>query len=260
VFALTCNLVFLKIGAHVVLVANPRDLPDFIHTLKKTPMTAMIGVNTLYRALLDAPGFADVDLHRLKLAVGRRHGRAARGGAALEGGDRRAADRRLRPHRDLAGGDRQPLDIEDWSGNIGMPLPEHRGRRARRRRPRTAAGRGGRDLRARPAGHAGLLEPPRRDRRGLHRRRLAAHRRHGLMDERGCLRITDRKKDMIIVSGFKVFPNEVEDVVGDAPRRARVGRRRRARREDRRGRQAGAGAQGPGADERRPDRALPRST
>ena len=67
VYALSSSLVFLKIGAHTILITNPRDMPAFLHELKRYPFTAMIGVNTLYRALLDEPGFADVDTRSVKL-------------------------------------------------------------------------------------------------------------------------------------------------------------------------------------------------
>jgi long-chain acyl-CoA synthetase len=68
VYALSSSLVFMKIGALTILAANPRDVPAFIHDLKKQPFTAIIGVNTLYRALLDAPGAVEVDTRSLKLA------------------------------------------------------------------------------------------------------------------------------------------------------------------------------------------------
>jgi long-chain acyl-CoA synthetase len=66
VFALTASLVFFKIGAHAILITNPRYIPAFVHDLKKVPFTAIIGVNTLYRALLDAPEFAEVPTHHLR--------------------------------------------------------------------------------------------------------------------------------------------------------------------------------------------------
>ena len=86
VYALTSSLVFMKIGAHTVLVTNPRDMHAFIHDLKKYPFTAIIGVNTLYRALLDAPEFAEVDTRSPQARQRRRHGGAARGGRTLEAG------------------------------------------------------------------------------------------------------------------------------------------------------------------------------
>ncbi|MDD5326132.1 MAG: AMP-binding protein, partial [Polaromonas sp.] len=67
VYALTSSLVFLKLGAHTILVTNPRDMTAFIHDLSKYPFTTIIAVNTLYRALLDAPEFADVDTRALKM-------------------------------------------------------------------------------------------------------------------------------------------------------------------------------------------------
>ena len=84
VFALTGSLAFFSKGALAVLIANPRDLPAFIETLRQTGFTAIVGVNTLYRALLDAPGFAALDLKPAEARGGRRHGGPACGGPALE--------------------------------------------------------------------------------------------------------------------------------------------------------------------------------
>ena len=108
VYALTSSLVFFRKGAHTVLVTNPRDMHAFIHDLKQFPFTAIIGVNTLYRALLDAPGFTEVDTRQSQADQRRRHGRAAHRGRALEAGHRRADRGGLRADRDLSGGDLQP--------------------------------------------------------------------------------------------------------------------------------------------------------
>ena len=81
VYALTSNLVFMKLGAHSVLITNPRDMPAFIKTLKEHRFTAIIGVNTLYSALIDAPGFARGRRQPAQADLGRRHGGAARGRA-----------------------------------------------------------------------------------------------------------------------------------------------------------------------------------
>ena len=86
VYALTSSLVFMKIGAHTILITNPRDMPAFVHDLRKYPFTVMIGVNTLYRALLDAPGFARGRHLRPQDDQRRRHGGAARGRRTLEAG------------------------------------------------------------------------------------------------------------------------------------------------------------------------------
>jgi long-chain acyl-CoA synthetase len=212
VYALTCNLAYLKIGAHVVLITNPRDLPDFIHTLKKTPVTTMIGVNTLYRALLDAPGFADVDLHRLKVAsaggmavqhVVAERWKARTGVPLIEGYGLTETSPVVSSNR---------LDIEDWTGTIGMPLPN------------TEVAILDDDGRELPLGEVGELcvrgpqvmqgywQRPDETAKVFTADGWLRTGDMGWMDERGYIRITDRKKDMIIVSGFKVFPNEVENV------------------------------------------------
>jgi long-chain acyl-CoA synthetase len=213
VFALTANLVFMKIGAHVILITNPRDLPGFIKTLRHTPFTAMIGVNTLYNAMLNNPGFAEVPLRQLKLC--------AAGGMAVQ---RAVAERwKAATGVPIVEGygltETSPLaicnalNIKDWTGNIGVPIPS------------TEATILDDDGKAMPTGEVGEIcirgpqvmqgywnRPDETDKvftaDGWFRTGDM-----GLMDDKGCFRITDRKKDMIVVSGFKVFPNEIEDVV-----------------------------------------------
>ncbi len=133
VFALTCSLVYMKKGARIELITNPRDIPAFVATLKKVPFTTMIGVNTLFNALLNAPGFAELDLKRAEGRVGRRHGGAACGGRALEEDDRRAAGRRLRPDRDCTGGDLQPAQHRRLDRQHRRADPVDRGGDPRRR-------------------------------------------------------------------------------------------------------------------------------
>jgi len=222
VFALTASMVFFKIGTHIILITNPRDLPAFIHDLKKYPFTALIGVNTLYRALLDAPGFGEVDTSHLKVVVA--------GGMAVQ----RVVAERWKAVAGVPiiesygltetspGAISNPLNITDWTGTIGMPFPstlatvlgEHddvlpmgevgeicvKG-------PQVMSGYWGR-----PDETAKVFTPDGWLRTGD----------MGFMDERGYFRITDRKKDMIIVSGFKVFPNQVEDAVALHPGVAEV--------------------------------------
>ena len=123
VFALTCSLVYVKKGARIELITNPRDIPAFVATLKKVPFTTMIGVNTLFNALLNAPGFSELDLRRLKVA--------SAGGMAVQ---RAVAER----WKSMTGvplvegygltetapvAISNPLNIVDWTGNIGVPIP-----------------------------------------------------------------------------------------------------------------------------------------
>ena len=213
VFALTASLVFLRKGARTVLIANPRDLRGFVKTLREIPVTAMIGVNTLFRALLDAPGFDAVDLSRLKLAV-------AGGMAVQHAVAHRWKERTGVPLVEGYGltesspvAIANPLDIREWSGLIGVPIPS------------TEAVILDDDGKPQPTGEVGeiALRGPQIMRGYWNRPEDTAKvltadgwlrtGDMGVMDERGSIRITDRKKDMIIVSGFKVFPNEVEDVL-----------------------------------------------
>jgi long-chain acyl-CoA synthetase len=213
VFALTVNLVLMKIGAHIVLVTNPRDIPAFIDTLKKTPVTVMIGVNTLYNALLNAPGFSEVNLRKLKVA--------AAGGMAVQ----RAVAQRWKAATGVPLVEGygltetapiaicNPLNIEEWTGNIGVPIPsteaavlDDEGKPLPVGEVGEICIRGPQVMKGywnRPDETAKVFTPDGWFRTGD----------MGFMDANGSFKITDRKKDMIVVSGFKVFPNEVEDVV-----------------------------------------------
>jgi long-chain acyl-CoA synthetase len=217
VYALTTNLVFMKLGAHCLLVTNPRDMPAFLETLRKNRFTAIIGVNTLYGALIDAPGFAQVDVSHLKLisaggmAVQRvvaHKWKQATGLAIIEGyGLTETSPVALA----------NPLGIDEWTGTIGLPLPsteavimDEQGNLLPQGQVEEICIRGPQVMRGywnRPDETAKVMTGDGWLRTGD----------MGLMDERGWFRITDRKKDMIVVSGFKVFPNEVEDVVAMHP-------------------------------------------
>jgi long-chain acyl-CoA synthetase len=217
VYALTSNLVFMKIGARIVLVTNPRDMPAFIAVLKKERFTAMIGVNTLYAALLEAPAFKEVDLSNLKMT--------SAGGMAVQ---RVVAEHwKQRTGNPIIEGygltETSPvaisniLDIKDWTGTIGVPIPS------------TEAAILDDDGEAMGIGEVGeiCIRGPQVMKCYWNRPNETANvftadgwlrtGDMGFMDERGYFKITDRKKDMIIVSGFKVFPNEVEDVIAAHP-------------------------------------------
>ncbi|HEY0858006.1 MAG TPA: AMP-binding protein [Albitalea sp.] len=212
VFALTGSLSFFNLGAQAVLIPNPRDLPAFIKALKETRFSAIIGVNTLFRALLDAPAFAEVDLTHLKLAV-------AGGMAVQHVVAHRWKERAGVPLVEGYGltesapvAIANPITIPEWSGQIGVPLPS------------TEAAILDDDGKPLPLGEVGeiCLRGPQVMRGYWNRPEETAKvivggwlrtGDMGVMDESGSVRITDRKKDMIIVSGFKVFPNEIEDVL-----------------------------------------------
>ncbi|MEI8324532.1 MAG: AMP-binding protein [Betaproteobacteria bacterium] len=217
VYALTCSLVFMKIGAHNVLITNPRDMDAFIEELGKHRFTAMIGVNTLYRALLDAPGFARVDLHSLKIANA--------GGMAVQ----RIVAQRWKAVTGVPiveaygltetspGAISNPLSIEDWTGNIGMPIPSTQAAVLDEEGNETAIGEVGEICVRGPQVMAGYWNRPDETEKVFTSDGWLRTGDMGFMDERGHFKITDRKKDMIIVSGFKVFPNQIEDVVALHP-------------------------------------------
>jgi long-chain acyl-CoA synthetase len=217
VFALTGALSFFSTGTLTVLVANPRDLLGFIKTLKAARPSAIIGVNTLFRALLGAPGFAELDFGRLKLAVA--------GGMAVQ---QVVAQRwKLATGVPLVEGYgltelapvaiANPVTVAEWSGGIGVPLPST---------DAVILDSAGQPL---PPGEVGeiALRGPQVMKGYWHRPEETAQVLRsdgwlltgdmGTMDERGHFRLTDRKKDMIVVSGFKVFPNEIEDVLALHP-------------------------------------------
>ncbi|MBA3057003.1 MAG: AMP-binding protein [Gammaproteobacteria bacterium] len=222
VFALSSSLVFMKIGAHSILITNPRDLPAFIHDLKKYPFTAIVGVNTLYRALLDAPEFAEVDTRSLKVVIA--------GGMAVQ---RVVAERWKKATgkpiieaygltETSPGVTANPLNIVDWTGTIGMPFPSTEA---------TILDDDGHELPLGEIGEIGIRGPqvmksywnrPDETAKVFTQEGWLRTGDMGFVDERGYFKITDRKKDMIIVSGFKVFPNQIEDAVALHPGVAEV--------------------------------------
>jgi len=218
VFSLTANcLTFLKWGANNVLITNPRDLPSFLKELKRTRFTAITGVNTLFNALLNAPGMKEVDTRALKVAVA--------GGMAVQ----RAVAARWQELTGVALIEgyglteaspivcANPLDSREFSGAAGLPFPstelsirDESGRELGVGEAGEICVRGPQVMKGywnRPDDTANVLSSDGWLRTGD----------IGCVDERGFLRIIDRKKDMIIVSGFKVFPNEVEDVAALHP-------------------------------------------
>ncbi|MEO8311818.1 MAG: AMP-binding protein, partial [Caldimonas sp.] len=222
VFALTSSLMFMKIGAHTILITDPRDMQTFLHELRKYQLTAMIGVNTLYRALLEAPGFADVDLRSLKLA--------SAGGMAVQ---RVVADRWSKatgvPLIEGYGLSEtspvvisNPLDIEQWTGTIGMPIPSTEAAILDDAGAEVALGEVGEICVRGPQVMSGYWNRPDETKIAFTAEGWLRTGDMGVMDERGYFKITDRKKDMIVVSGFKVFPNQIEDVVAMHPGVAEV--------------------------------------
>ncbi len=216
VFCLTCDcLLFMQQGGLNVLITDPRDIPAFVHELRKWPMTMITGVDTLFKALLDHPGFARLDFSRLKLGVA--------GGMPLQPAT--AEKWRAVTGRPIAEGygltEASPVVAGNLAaapriGTVGLPVPstEISIREGQNDVPVDKPGelcvRGPQVMRGYWNREADTAEAISAD--GWLRTGDIA-----VVDAQGFLRIVDRKKDMIIVSGFKVFPNEIESVCAEHP-------------------------------------------
>lgn len=213
IFALTANcLTFFTLGGTNLLITNPRDMPAFVKELGKYDFTAITGVNTLFNGLLNTPGFTDLDFSDLKMSLG--------GGMAVQ---RPVAERweKVTGCRLLEGYGLteccpmvsiSPYNQKSYNGTIGLPAPS------------TDIKIMLEDGSEAPMGEAGEMwvKGP-QVMKGYYNREEAtaeilkdgwlATGDIAFMDELGFFKIVDRKKDMIIVSGFNVFPNEIEEVV-----------------------------------------------
>lgn len=218
IFSLTANcLTFMKVGAHNVLITNPRDMPGFVKLLSRMRFSVITGVNTLFNGLLHTPGFDRLDFSRCKLALG--------GGMAVQ---RAVAERWKQvtgtPLIEAYGLTEtspavcvNPLTLPAYNGSIGLPLPstelsirDETGRELDIGEVGEICVRGPQVMRGywnRPDETAQVMTADGFLRTGD----------IGYVDAQGYTRIVDRKKDMILVSGFNVYPNEVEEVVAHHP-------------------------------------------
>ncbi|SFS14840.1 long-chain acyl-CoA synthetase [Dyella sp. OK004] len=223
IFSLTANgLVFMRLGGLNWLITNPRDMPGFVKELKKSKFTALTGVNTLFNGLLNTPGFAEVDFSRLHLTLG--------GGMAVQ---RAVAERWKKitgiPLAEAYGLTEtspavciNPLDIKDYNSSIGLPVPSTDVAIWSEEGQPLPMGEVGELMVHGPQVMKGYWQRPDETAKvlgadgWLHTGDIAR------MDENGYFYIVDRKKDMILVSGFNVYPNEVEDIVMTHPGVAEV--------------------------------------
>jgi long-chain acyl-CoA synthetase len=220
VLSLTVNgLVFMKAGGHNILITNPRDMPGLVKELGKVRFTAIIGVNTLYNGLLHAPGFDRLDFSALKLcgaggmAVQRavaENWRRVTGTPLIEGYG-------LTETSPLA--TLNPLTLPEYNGSIGLPLPstELSIRDDEGRELGIGQDQVGEICLRGPQVMRGYWQRPDETAQVMTDDGYLRTGDIGYVDERGYVRIVDRKKDMILVSGFNVYPNEIEDVVAHHP-------------------------------------------
>jgi long-chain acyl-CoA synthetase len=218
IFALTANcLTFLKIGASNVLITNPRDIPGFVKELGKYRFTCFTGVNTLFNALLNHPDFAKLDFSALRVSLG--------GGMAVQ---KAVAEKWKqvtgKPLIEAYGltetspaATINPLDLAEYNGSIGLPISSTEvAIRADDGSYLPVGGVGEICVRG-PQVMKGYWNRPEETAKVLLPDGFLLTGDVGVMDNKGFVRIVDRKKDMILVSGFNVYPNEVEDVVALHP-------------------------------------------
>src|SRR5882672_396861 len=218
ILSLTANcLLMMKAGGCNILITNPRDIPGFVKELRAHRFTMITGVNTLFNALMNHPDFARIDFSPLRVTLG--------GGMAVQ---KAVADRwkkmtgctlveayglsETSPAMTI-----NPLDLADYNGSIGLPIPSTEvllrgddGKEVSLGSPGELCVRGPQVMR-------GYWNNPVETAKVLGKDGFLATGDIGVMDDKGYVRIVDRKKDMLLVSGFNVYPNEIESVVAMHP-------------------------------------------
>src|SRR5215208_349587 len=217
IFALTLCLLAIRWGSHLTLIPNPRDFGKFIEVLKKRPFHLFPAVNTLFNALLQHPQFKSIDFSQLCLSQ-------AGGMAASEGTAKQwqqvtgcAMVEGWGMSETCAIGTNNVVVSKDFTGTIGLPLPsieiaikDDDGQSLRLGQPGEICIKGPNVMR-------GYYQQPDENRRAFTADGFMRTGDIGVMDKRGYTKIVDRKKDMILVSGFNVFPSELENVISLCP-------------------------------------------
>ncbi|MDF2867458.1 MAG: long-chain acyl-CoA synthetase [Gammaproteobacteria bacterium] len=218
IFSLTANcLTFFKLGAHNVLVTNPRDIPQFVKLLKKVPFTIMTGVNTLFNALLNNPEFHQVDFKHLRFVIG--------GGMAVQ---QAVAERWQRvtgvPILEGYGLTEaspvvcvNPLNVQAHNGSIGLPLPSTEVKICDEAGNELPLGEIGELWIKAPQVMRGYWRAPEETQKILTAEGWLLTGDMAKLDQAGFVYLVERKKDLIIVSGFNVYPTEIEDILAKHP-------------------------------------------
>ncbi len=218
IFSLTANcLCFMDMGGLNYLITNPRDLPNFVKELKKIPFTCITGVNTLFNGLLNTPGFDQLDFSSLKIVLG--------GGMAVQKSVAKRWKEKTGSTLVEAYGLTEtspavcinPIDLKEFNGSIGFPLPstdckinDDEGNEMGLDQPGELCVNG-------PQVMKGYWNHPEETSEVLSADGWFRTGDIAKIDKEGRVHIVDRKKDMILVSGFNVYPNEIEAVVASHP-------------------------------------------
>ena len=219
IFALTVNLmIFTQAGSKIILITNPRDMKSFIGDMKKERVSVFVGVNTLFNGMVNQSDFATVDFSSLKLTLG--------GGMATQ---KTVAEK----WKNITGTPiveayglteaspgvcANPLNIPAYTGGIGLPIPSTEIELRDADGNEVAQGQPGEMWIRGPQVMKGYWNRPEETAKVLDSRGFLATGDIAVMDEKGWFKLVDRKKDLIVVSGFNVYPNEVEDVAASHPK------------------------------------------
>jgi long-chain acyl-CoA synthetase len=218
IFSLTVNcLLMTKVGGENILITNPRDIPGFVKELAKHRYNVITGVNTLFNALLNNEDFRKLDFSHVRVCVG--------GGMAVQ---KAVAERWQQvTGRTLLEGygltetspcaTMNPLDLAEYNGSIGLPLPSTEITLRDDNDRDVPLGQPGEICIRGPQVMAGYWQRPEETAKVIGPDGFLHTGDIGIMDEKGFVRIVDRKKDMILVSGFNVYPNEIEQAVAMHP-------------------------------------------
>jgi long-chain acyl-CoA synthetase len=218
IFALMVNFItYFSVGADNWLVANPRDMDSFVQTLNQAKPTVFMGVNTLYAALVAHPKIREVDFSNLRLSGG--------GGAAviaaISAKWREITGQIIREGYGLSETSPvlsfNPWDLTEFSGTTGLPMPSTDIKLLDDEGREVGKGEAGEICAKGPQVMSGYWEKPEANAAAFTTDGYFRTGDVGVFDEKGLLKIVDRKKDMIIVSGFNVYPNEVEAVATACP-------------------------------------------
>ncbi|HAT8664007.1 AMP-binding protein [Legionella pneumophila] len=224
IFSLTANcLTFMKIGAKNILITNPRDMGHFIDQIKNSGFTAITGVNTLFNALLNHPKFKEIDFSKLKLALS--------GGMALQKSVSLKWSEMTKTRVLEAYGLTEtspavtinPMYLEGYNGSIGLPLPSTDVSIRDESGKEVPIGTSGELCIKGPQVMPGYWKRPDETALVFTKDGFLKTGDIARMDEEGFIYLVDRKKDMIVVSGFNVYPNEVEQIIGMHPGVLEVG-------------------------------------
>ncbi len=219
IFALTVNLmIFTQAGSKIILITNPRDMKSFIGDMKKERVSVFVGVNTLFNGMVNQPDFATVDFSSLKLTLG---GGMATQKAVAEKWKSITGTPIVEAYgltEASPGVCANPLNIPAYTGGIGLPIPSTEIELRDADGNEVPQGQPGEMWIRGPQVMKGYWNRPEETAKVLDARGFLATGDIAVMDEKGWFKLVDRKKDLIVVSGFNVYPNEVEDVAASHPK------------------------------------------